>query len=245
MQNNLNNDRFVQLLNNWGERQSNINYNEVLKEIQTGHTYLLLPSNNGNQIDSDWTSSQESSALKLTSILELDGERVLAAFSDEEALSNWANKDVEYTAMSTLDILDLCNREQILRLVINPNLPSTFVLANERNRRPAPQDEISIGTAQYPLSKFVIEELQKTFANLPFVAKAYQYGLVKNGEFANAIGLIMAEDNEDIRFILQNQINETLAGETLEHPLEIMILETAAWQKDVQQINGALFYSKS
>lgn len=243
MNSNLNNDSLIASLKKWGERQSNANYNAVLRELQNGHSYLLLPSNNESQVDADWTTSDQSFALKLKSIVEVDGKRVLAAFSDEDALAIWAKDDCEYTAMPTMDILDLCNREGIRNIAINIGQDSAFVISNERDTTNS-DEQISIGVAKDPLSKSIIEKIKSTFQTLPFIEKSYQYGMIKGKEFINAIGVILNADTEDNRFAMQDAINKALEGEELKHPMEIMVLETKEWQSNVQQITSALFYSK-
>ncbi len=105
-------------------------YKDVLMELITGDSFLFLPSSN------DGTENQETSegpnkTLKLTSVFNQDGIKVLGAFSDEKALFSWAKEPIHYKMMQSKDVLQLCEENAIKRIVINSNMPTMFVLEQD------------------------------------------------------------------------------------------------------------------
>src|SRR4051794_30597387 len=87
------NTKLIFLINNWSENRSNENYKLVVEELTKGSSFLILPSLNSNsQKDTvgDWQVAEKDTNLKLTSIYNLDGLKVLGAFTDEKSLIFWA-----------------------------------------------------------------------------------------------------------------------------------------------------------
>ena len=83
-------------------------YKNVVLELMNGNSFLLLPSeNDGSNLDA-WTTAKKDTTLKLTCVFNLDGLKVLGAFTDEDALLSWEKKPTQYTALSSKDVLKLC-----------------------------------------------------------------------------------------------------------------------------------------
>ena len=102
-------------------------YNNVILELMNGNSFLLLPSENDNENIVGWTEIEKDKTLKLNCVFNLDGLKVLGAFTDEEALLNWAKKPTQYTALSSKAVMKICEENLIERIVINSNLPTMFV----------------------------------------------------------------------------------------------------------------------
>jgi len=58
----------------------------VVSELLNGNSFLLLPSENDGSNPDTWKTAQENTELKLTCVFNLDGLKVLGAFTDENAL---------------------------------------------------------------------------------------------------------------------------------------------------------------
>jgi hypothetical protein len=128
-QTNPDNSRLLQLLEVYQKKQGKDNsYKNVVLELMNGNSYLLLPSQNDNEGTATWVAAQKGTTLKLTCIYNLDGLKVLGAFTDEPSLLNWAKKQIQYTALASKDVLKLCENQAIERIVINSNSPTMFVL---------------------------------------------------------------------------------------------------------------------
>lgn len=100
-------------------------YKDVLMELITGTSLLLLPSENDG---SETTTESATKMLKLSSVFNDNGVMVLGAFSDEAALFSWAKQPVPYKMLESKDVLQLCEENAIKRIVINSNTPTMFVL---------------------------------------------------------------------------------------------------------------------
>ena len=117
------NIRLSFLLNNYSENTSQTNYGLVLKELKEGNSFLILPTVNEKYVD-DWTVTNEEAKLKLTSVFDLDGLKVLGAFSDEKSLLIWSKKPTPYTAVRSQAVLEMCQEINVSRIVINSGSPN-------------------------------------------------------------------------------------------------------------------------
>src|SRR5688572_21424782 len=86
------NTRLNYLMNIWGDHPSDENYLAVMKELMEGNSFLLLPSVNDGKESNGWKTTETDKTLKLTSVFDLDGLKVLGAFSNEKALLVWAKR---------------------------------------------------------------------------------------------------------------------------------------------------------
>ena len=70
-------------------------YKNVVLELMNGNSFLLLPSQNDNELSTSWTTTKTDTTLKLTCIYNLDGLKVLGAFTDEQSLLNWTKQPTQ------------------------------------------------------------------------------------------------------------------------------------------------------
>ncbi|MEO8886801.1 MAG: SseB family protein [Mucilaginibacter sp.] len=122
------NEKLTLLLNKWAKTPSVTTYEMVMKEIVNGNSYLLLPTVDDGGIPRYWTISNENTTLKLTTVDERDGLKTLWAFSDEGALSKWAEEKTPYAVLGTKSVLTICENENIEQIVININSPNVFLV---------------------------------------------------------------------------------------------------------------------
>jgi hypothetical protein len=54
--------------------------------------------------------------IQITSVFDLDGLKVLGAFSDERSLLNWSKEMCIYTALRSQAALDICKEQNIDRV---------------------------------------------------------------------------------------------------------------------------------
>jgi SseB protein N-terminal domain len=111
----------------------------------------ITPSNGG------WKLMEKGAKLKLTSVFNFNGLKVLGAFTDESALMIWANKEIQYTAMKTQDVVNFCKENGIGRVVINSNQKNIFVLERNRDNLKSrvieKETPAEIGMPKIPLNK--------------------------------------------------------------------------------------------
>ena len=242
------NTRLGLLLENWGHHPSNENYQAVMDEILDGNSFLLLPSVNENGENDHWQTAEKDTTIQLASVFNLDGLKVLGAFSNEKALVEWAKTGTQYTALRTQDIIELCKENGIDRVVINTNQPTMYVM--ERNRENIKstvieeETKVLVGTPTRPLSRRIIEKLIANFKKVETIEEAYQYAQTMNHETSIVLGIKMSVVSDNSRAALHNALNNALSDEQLEMPLDIMILETEDWLHTVRNIEKALFYKR-
>lgn len=241
------NTKLNYLLDIWGENPSNENYEEVMNEILNGDCFLLLPSVNESE-SGVWKTAEENTMLNLTSVFNLDGLKVLGAFSNEKALVEWAKQPTQYTAIPTATVIEMCREQAIDRIVINSDQKNMFVL--ERNReniasRAIEKDtEVMVGKPSKPLQPHILEKLVSNFRQVQTIDEAYQYVQVMNEETSLVLGIKMSVVSDNSRAALYNALNNSLNNEKLELPLDIMVLETQDWLNTVRGIENSLFYKR-
>ncbi len=198
------------LLHQWGENPSDENYVAVMTEILNGNCFLLLPSVNDEEA-STWMTLEQGAPLKLTSVFNLDGLKVLGAFSDELALVEWAKQPTQYTAIATATVIEICKEKGIDRIVINSDQKNMYVL--ERNRENISTKTIEtdtkvlVGTPINPLPQHIVDKLISNFKKVDAIEEAYQYVQVLDNETSHVLGIKMSVNSDNAMAALQNAIN--------------------------------------
>ena len=245
---NPDNTRLTYLLDIYGQHPSNENYKAVLDEIISGNSFLLLPSVNDNGNSNGRQTAQVGTTINLASIFNLDGLKVLGAFSDETALVKWTNRETQYTAIKTPDLVDFCKQNNVDRIVINSDQKNMFVL--ERNRENITsktiqeETKVLVGTPIKPLPPSVIELLAKNFKKVDTIEEAYQYAQQMNDESSLVLGIKMSVVSDNSRAALYNALNDSLNGMDIGIPIDIMLLEDEGWLSTVRNIKNSLFYKR-
>jgi hypothetical protein len=246
--NNPDNTRLTYLLDIHGQHPSNENYRAVLDEITTGNSFLLLPSVNENGNSNGWKTAEVGTTINLASIFNLDGLRVLGAFSDETALVKWTNRETQYTAIKAQDLIDFCKQNNVDRIVINSDQKNMFVLERNRenitSRTIQEETKVLVGTPTNPLPKNAIELLIKNFKKVDTIEEAYQYAQKMNDETSLVLGIKMTVVSDNSRAALHNALNDSLNGVDVGIPIDIFLLEDQSWLATVRNIENSLFYRR-
>jgi len=244
---NPDNTKLTYLLDIYGQHHSDENYRAVLDEITGGDSFLLLPSVNDNADTYGWKTAEVGTTLKLSSVFNLDGLKVLGAFSDKTALVKWSKRATQYTAIKTQDLVDFCKQNAVDRIVINSDQKNMFVL--ERNRENITSRTIQettkalVGTPTNPLPKETIALLSKNFKRVDTIEEAYQYAQKMNDELTLVLGIKMTVVSDNSRAALHNALNDSLSGVNVGVPIDIMLLDEG-WLKTVRNIENSLFYKR-
>ncbi|MCB2409116.1 SseB family protein [Hymenobacter lucidus] len=242
------NIQFNQLLDVYSRQPSADSYQAVMQEILTGNSCLLLPSVNKGGAADGWQTLEAGSTLTLASVFTVDGLRVLGAFSDAKALLSWAGQETEYTALRTQDVLEFCEQQGIDRVVINSGRPNMFVLERSReNIRETVLEqptEVLVGKPLHPLPPAVLHKLSANFRRIGIVAEAYQYAQQLNGEMSIVLGVVLLAASDEATAALHHAVNDSLQGESLTMPLDVMVLENEDWLATVRGIEESLFFQR-
>lgn len=243
-----NNDKLTRLLENYGKDKSQENYQKAFNEIVEGNSLLLLPSiNDGNEKD-EWKTLKKDSTLKLTSVFDQDGLKVLGAFTTPEKLLEWSKRETEYTAMKAKDAIDFCQTHGIDRIVIDSDSSTMFIL--ERNKENVKTEtiqeetQVQVGTPMKPISGEHLKKFQQNFAKVDVIKEVYQYAMVRNNESILVLGYVLDTYLDNSRTACIHTIQNSMDGETLELPLEMFMLEDKGWLQTVRGIENSLIYSR-
>src|SRR4051794_40734787 len=109
------NTRLLFLLKNYSENPSDENYKVVIEELMNGDSFLLLPSDNSRKDTNGWKTLKERTTIGLTSVVNLDGLKAVAAFTDKNALTEWSKRKTHYTAFRSQDVLKICQENKFDR----------------------------------------------------------------------------------------------------------------------------------
>lgn len=245
---NPDNTRLTYLLDIYGQHPSNDNYRAVLEEITNGNSFLLLPSANENANTTGWQTAEVGTTLNLASVFNLDGLKVLGAFSDEFALVKWTKRETQYTAIKTQDLIDFCKQNNIDRIVINSDQKNMFVLERNRenitSRTIQEETKVLVGTPTNPLPKSAVDLLVKNFSKVDTIEEAYQFAQKMNDEISLVIGIKMTVVSDNSRAALHNALNDSLPGVDVGMPIDIMILEDEGWLNTARNIQNSLIYKR-
>lgn len=223
-------------------------YKNVVLELMNGNSFLLLPSENDNENSDTWTTAQNDTTLKLTCIFNLDGLKVLGAFTDENALLNWTKKPTQYTALSSKDVMKLCEDNLIERIVINSDLPTMFVL--ERNRGNIKTETIQkdttvqVGTPNLPLDNRIIQKLIEQFKRVDIIEEVYHYEQTKNNEFSLVLGFKLTTISDNSRTATINCVQTALQGEKIDQLLDLFFIEEEGWYNTIKNVQNSFLYKK-
>jgi hypothetical protein len=242
------NTRLIFLLNNYGQNRSQANYTLVMKELLEGNSFLILPTINGETAIGDWKTANEDTKLKLTSVFNLDGLKVLGAFSNEKSLLAWSKKPTPYTAVKSSAVLKMCEEISVSRIVINSGSESIFVV--ERNNKTEQINiedgtTIQIGTPARPLNETIIKNLVLNFRPIENILEAYQYMQTRNNEASITIGLKLSSYSDNAKKAVLFAVQTALHNETSKTFVDILFLETDDRLDMVKNIEDALFYKKT
>jgi hypothetical protein len=243
------NTKLYKLLDAYQKANNESKYKSVLFELMNGNSFLLLPSEHDNQYSGGWETTDKDTTLKLKCIFVVDGLRVLGAFTDEDSLLAWSKEKTQYTVLQSKDIIKLCEREQIDRIVINSGLPTMFVLERSRENvtsiKIKEETTVKVGTPNRSLDSKIISKLIEQFKRIETIEEAYQYGQVNNGEFSIVLGFKLSNNSENSKTATINAVQNVLEKEEIDQLLDIFFIEDAGWYATISNIEGSCIYENN
>lgn len=243
-----NNVRLIHLLDTFREKNGAENsYSNVVIELLQGNSFLLLPSVNEDKSEG-WKTIEKEQSLKITSIFDMDGMKVLGAFTDDEALLGWAKRETQYTALPSKDVLDMCEANGIGCIIINSGQPNMFVL--ERNRdniktQTLKEDtQVLLGMPKNPLSNELVDKLIESFSQVDIINNVYQYGQSIGSEFNIVLGFRLSTYTDNAKKASMDAVQNALKQVKIDHTLDVYFIEDDGFLKSIENIDGSLIYSK-
>ena len=133
---NPDNTRLLQLLDQYAkENGAGETYKDVVMELMNGNSFLIFPTQDDTELaPGQWTTLEKATTLKISSIFEVEGNKMFGVFTDEKSLFSWTKTPTHYTAMRAQDVLKLGQANNIEKIVINNGLPNMFVLKKTKSK---------------------------------------------------------------------------------------------------------------
>ncbi len=104
----------------------------VLNELQGNNAFLLVPTTEPivgkDRNEEGWSTIEKGTQMSFTSVFEVEGQKVLGAFTSQNTLTNWANETKPFASLPAKDVLDIAMQNNIERIVIDSNQETMFVL---------------------------------------------------------------------------------------------------------------------
>jgi len=242
------NSKLLQLLDiYWKADGEGNSYKNVVLELMNGNAFLILPGHNEfGRRSAGWVTTKEAMTMNLSSLYTLDGLKVLAAFTDEKALLDWAKKPCAHSSMRAKDVLKLCEANGIARIVINNNSPNMFVLERVRGDMqeymiPA-NSEVQIGIPRTPIDRHLLDKMIAGFKGLNNVKRVYHYGQTKSKEFSLVLGVELEKTSDNGKKAVIDVVREAIGNEKLPNPLDVFFIETEESRMPIAAIEGSLIY---
>lgn len=243
------NQKLIGLLDKWGEDHNNYqSYSNVMNELVNGTSFLLLSSINKNDGGKEWKTLEKESTLKLTCIFDVDGLKILGAFTEEKTLLDYTKKETSFTAMKSQDVLNFCETNGIDRIVINSGQKNAFF--TEKNKKNVQaytfekETTVEIATPDKPIEKEIVEKLIDKFSKVDSILEVYQYGQTKDNEFSIVLGFKLNVFNENSRTASINAVQRALDNSSFNQPLDIFFIETEDWYNSIKNVGNSLLYKK-
>jgi len=244
-----NNDKLIQLLDRWSEDHNSYqSYSAVMEELLNGNSFLLLSSQNDDLQSKEWKTIESNSILKLTCIFNVDGLKVLGAFTDETSLLEYTKRETSYTAMKSQDVLNLCETNGIDRIVINSGQKNAWFTEkskeNIETHTVEKETSVLIGTPNKPIDNKTIEKLRLMFSKVTSIEEVYQYGQTKDNEFSIVLGFKLNTYNDNSKTASINAVQRALDDTSFDQPIDIFFIQTEDWYNSIKNIENSLLYKK-
>jgi hypothetical protein len=245
------NTRLLTLLSNyWKKKGDGTSYGRVARELMYGNCFLLLPTRELVQMDvTGWSVAESDQKINLASVYTLDGEQVLASFTDEQALLDWSKKPCAYISLMGKSVLELCESNNYSKLIINNRSENTFVL--ERRQKAGEHyairkgTTVQIGPPSTPLDPGVIARLMAYFKSTERIQEVYQYGQTVNRLFSLVLAFKLQNPNPEIEAGIVAAVQSSLGSSHPPYPLDIQFMDQNGEYEEVKAVENALIYKKS
>jgi hypothetical protein len=124
-----------QLLENIKIFQGNKNqetFMSVFEELQGENAFLVVPTaepiKGENRDKNGWSTIEKGTAMTFTSVFEVEGQKVMGAFTSQAALTIWSQETKPFVSIPAKDLLEIAMQNDIEKIIIDSNQETMFVL---------------------------------------------------------------------------------------------------------------------
>lgn len=133
-----NNSNLLTVIKAFRNNQNEETFMAVLNELQGNNAFLLVPTTEPivgkDRNEEGWSTIEKGTQMSFTSVFEVEGQKVLGAFTSQQNLMNWANETKPFASLPARDVLDIAMQNGIEKIVIDSNQDTMFVLGRSLNK---------------------------------------------------------------------------------------------------------------
>ncbi|NHN24939.1 SseB family protein [Flavobacterium jejuense] len=104
----------------------------VFNELQGENAFLIVPTAEPvmgeNKDENGWSTIEKGRQMTFTSVFEVEGQKVLGAFTSQQTLMIWAQETKPFVSIPAKDVLDIAMQNDISKIIIDSNQDTMFVL---------------------------------------------------------------------------------------------------------------------
>ncbi|MCW1149167.1 SseB family protein [Flavobacterium lacisediminis] len=241
------NSVLLQLIQAYHYNKMPENYGKVIEELYGPRSFLFVPTADKHEHSNGWEKSKGGDVIDFATVYNLDGLLVLGVFTSEEALSKWTKEEMGYIAIPSKTIMEIAERENFGRVVIDSDQDTMFVLernVSNSNEITIKEDtEVLIWYPKQPIYGAHKAQLCNAFSKVSSIKEVYHFGMTRNDEAILILAFLLDEVNENSRLAVLSAMNDGMNGFSTEFPLEMMyVKEGDDWHKTGN--NFEVFYKR-
>ena len=127
-----NNTNLLATIKAFQKNQNQETFMAVFNELQGNNAFLLIPTTEPivgkDRNEEGWSTIEKGTQMSFTSVFEVEGQKILGAFTSQQTLMNWANETKPFASLPARDVLDIAIQNGIEKIVIDSNQDTMFVL---------------------------------------------------------------------------------------------------------------------
>lgn len=127
-----NNTNLLATIKAFQKNQNQETFMDVFNELQGNNAFLLIPTTEPivgkDRNEEGWSTIEKGTQMSFTSVFEVEGQKILGAFTSQQTLMNWANETKPFASLPAKDVLDIAIQNGIEKIVIDSNQDTMFVL---------------------------------------------------------------------------------------------------------------------
>ncbi|WP_445457690.1 SseB family protein [Flavobacterium sp. HNIBRBA15423] len=127
-----NNSNLLKNIKNFQNNQKQETFMAVFNELQGENAFLIIPTAEPvmgeNKDENGWSTIEKGKQMTFTSVFEVEGQKVLGAFTSQQTLMIWAKETKPFVSIPAKDVLDIAMQNDISKIIIDSNQDTMFVL---------------------------------------------------------------------------------------------------------------------
>lgn len=126
------NTNLIKNIKAFQNNQSEDTFMAVFNDLQGENAFLIIPTAEPvigeNKDENGWSTLEKGKQMTFTSVFEVEGQKVLGAFTSQQTLLLWAKETKPFVSIPAKDVLDIAMQNDISKIIIDSNLDTMFVL---------------------------------------------------------------------------------------------------------------------